>query len=328
MKKPLWQIKWHFWFVIVVVAAAAVGIATQIVAQSVKSPPAMQILVNTGQILYALTLLVVIFGVLVLLYELVQKSNASDEKLEILTQLLNRNRNLLAQVSHGVQLSEAAKAIVFRDMDRQSLREAVLEKLHQQDFDDTYAIIDNIAQRRGYEELAKQLRAEADIYRNATEEERLNQVIAHINRLCELYQWGKAAEQIERLLKSYGDSPRVQELPQMLADKKENHKRELLAEWDDAVKRQATDQSLEILRELDAYLTPNEGLALQESARDVFRTKLHNMGVQFSLAVTGKRWAQAVETGEQIIRDFPNSRMAQEIRDKMDVLKSKIQSPQ
>jgi len=82
---------------------------------------------------------------------------------------------------------------------------------------------------------------------------------------------------------------------------------------------------LEILRELDQYLTPNEGLALQEGARDVFRTKLHNLGVQFSLAVSGKQWAKALETGMEIIRDFPNSRMAEEIREKIDALKTHSQ---
>jgi hypothetical protein len=111
---------------------------------------------------------------------------------------------------------------------------------------------------------------------------------------------------------------------QKLLDKKQERKKILLTTWDDAVKRQDTDRSLEILRELDLYLTPNEGLALQEAARDVFRNKLHNLGVQFSLAVSEKRWSKAVETGRQITHDFPNSRMAEEIREKWDVLKQKV----
>ena len=104
----------------------------------------------------------------------------------------------------------------------------------------------------------------------------------------------------------------------------EEHKKLLLSTWDEAVKRQTTDRSLEILRELDLYLTPNEGLALQEAARDVFRNKLHNLGVQFSLAVSGKQWGKAIETGLQIIHDFPNSKMAEEIRGKMNILKQNI----
>jgi hypothetical protein len=339
MKKQLWQIKWYFWFFVSVMAWAVLTAGGQFVisafmppkGQTVTAPiPGITVgayMLLAGKLFGALAILVVVVGILVLLHELVQSSNAGDEKLEVLTQLLTRNRNLLSQISHGTRLSEAAKAIVFRDMDRQNLRDAVLEKLHQQDFDTTYAIIENISQRRGYEELAKQLRSEADLYRNATEEERLTQVIQYIDRLCAMYEWGRAREQIDRLLKSHADSPRVRQLPQLLADRKENRKRELLAAWDSAVKRQATDESLEILRDLDFYLTSNEGLALQESARDVFRTKLHNLGVEFTMAVTSKKWTQAVEIGEQIMRDFPNTRMAQEIREKIDVLKSKAQTP-
>ena len=74
------------------------------------------------------------------------------------------------------------------------------------------------------------------------------------------------------------------------------------------------------------YLTPNEGLALQESASGVFRTKLHNLGVQFSLAVTEKQWDIALEAGRQIVLDFPNSKMAQEIRGKMDILRQRAHS--
>ena len=81
---------------------------------------------------------------------------------------------------------------------------------------------------------------------------------------------------------------------------------------------------LEILKELDLYLTPNEGLALQEAAREVFRTKLHNLGVQFALAVAGKDWAKAIGTGRGIMDEFPNSKMAEEIRDRWDALEQKL----
>ena len=111
---------------------------------------------------------------------------------------------------------------------------------------------------------------------------------------------------------------------QKLLDKKEERKRILLNAWDDAVKRRATDRSLEILRELDLYLTPNEGLALQEAARDVFKNKLHNLGAQFSMAISGKQWDKTIEIGQQIIRDFPNSKISGEIRKKMDTLKQKV----
>ena len=131
--------------------------------------------------------------------------------------------------------------------------------------------------------------------------------------------------QIEALIRTHPHSEKARALRQKLVDRKEERKRILLAAWDDAVKRQETDRSLEILKELDMYLSPNEGLALQEAAKDVFKTKLHNLGVQFAMAVSDKQWANALEVGEQIMRNFPNSRMSGEIREKLNVLRQNVQ---
>jgi hypothetical protein len=176
-----------------------------------------------------------------------------------------------------------------------------------------------------YKILAEELRSEADSYRDATDQERINQVIAHIEKLLENYQWSKASILVERLIKAEPNSDKARAMRQRLVDKKEERKKALLTEWDDAVNRQATDHSIEILRELDLYLTPNEALALQEAARDVFRNKLHSLGVRFSLAVSGKKWGTALETAQEIISDFPNSRMAEEIRERIDALRQKVE---
>ena len=80
------------------------------------------------------------------------------------------------------------------------------------------------------------------------------------------------------------------------------------------------DQGVDVLKLLDGFLTPTEGAALKESARGVFRAKLQKLGVQFSLFVTEKKWTQALELGNEIIAEFPNSRMAQEVRERLQIL--------
>jgi hypothetical protein len=272
-----------------------------------------------------LALLATVILILSKTFKILNSLAENGAKLEKITETLEKNRSVLTQINQNTRLSEAAKAIAFRDADMQSLREAVFDKLQQQDFDTTYEIIDEIARRVEYKGLAEQLRTQANNYRDATDAERVNQVIAHIEKLFESSQWAKSSAQIERLIRDFPKSENAKAMRQKLLDKKEERKKILLNAWDDAIKRQATDRSLEILRELDLYLTPNEGLALQEAAKDVFRNKLHNLGVQFSLAVSGKQWEKAIEAGEQIIRDFPNSRMAEEIHEKWDILKQKIE---
>jgi outer membrane protein assembly factor BamD (BamD/ComL family) len=246
--------------------------------------------------------------------------DSSTAQIERLSDELTGMKEVLNEINQGTHLTETTKAIAFREAERRSLQDIVFDKLQQKQFDTAYEIIDEIAHRTGYRKLAEELRAQADQYRDASDTERINQMITHVEKLMDASQWAQANAHIEKLLLDYPKSERIQKLRHDLLDRKAERKKALLKAWDEAVRRQATDRSLEILKELDQYLTPNEGLALQEAARDVFRTKLHNLGVQFSLAVSGRKWADALNTAKEIVRDFPNSRMAEEIREKIAIL--------
>ena len=107
---------------------------------------------------------------------------------------------------------------------------------------------------------------------------------------------------------------------------KEQHKKELKREWDEAVRRNDTDLAIDILKELDQYLSPAEAQELQDSARNVFKEKLLQLGVQFRFAVNEKRWTDALTIGLELIRDFPNARMANEVRDALDTLRERARA--
>lgn len=317
----LQRFKWHI--VIICVALAIVALLTIYtnIFQAAETNLLRQLVLMLGGLVFLSALLAMLSKLLKILEMLRDNST----KLEEVAGSLEKIHTGLTQINHSTRVSETAKAIVFRDADRQSLREVVFEKLQQQDFNAAQEVIDEIAKRPEYQELAEELRAQVEKYHTANNHERMNQVIAHIGKLLDDCQWVRASAQIEGLIKAYPDFERAKSMRQILLDKKQERKKILLAAWDDAVRQQETDRSLEILKELDLYLTPNEGLALQEAARDAFRTKLHNLGVQFSIAVAEKRWTSALDVGQQIITDFPNSRMSEEIHGKLEVLKQNVQ---
>jgi outer membrane protein assembly factor BamD (BamD/ComL family) len=315
------RFKWHIVIICVVLAiVVALTFFTNIFQKS-QTDLLRQLILMLGALVFLSALLAMLSRV----FKILDALRENSTKLEDVTGALEKISSGLAQINHSTRVSEAAKAIAFREADIQSLREAVFDKIQQQDFNAANEIISEIAKRPEYNELAEQLRAQADRYRNATDQERANQVIAHIEKLLDDCQWARASAQIEGLIKIYPDSEQTKAMRQIMLDKKQERKKILLAAWDDAIQHQETDRSLEILKELDLYLTPNEALALQEAARDVFRTKLHNLGVQFAIAVTEKRWTSALNVGQQIISDFPNSKMSEEIRGKLDVLKQNVQ---
>jgi len=315
------RFKWHL--VIICVALVIVLVLTLFTDIFQKSQTGL-----LRQLVFILGALVFISALLTMLsrvFKILDALRDNSVKLEEVTSALEKISSGLAQINHSTRVSETAKAIAFRDADKQSLREAVFDKLQQQDFSAAEEIINEIYKRPEYKELAEQLKAQTNRYHDATDQERVGQLVAHINKLLDECQWGRASAQIEGLIKAHPDDEQAKTMRQVLLDKKQERKRILLAAWDDAIQNQETDRSLEILKELDQYLTPNEGLALQEAARDVFRTKLHNLGVQFAIAVTEKRWVGALDVGQHIIAEFPNSKMSEEIRGKLDVLKQNVQ---
>ncbi len=317
----LQRYKWHI-VVICCVVVPVVVFSTQ-TGQSIdiggtSMSPTMIFL---GTVLGLVAVLVLIWRISSIIDTL--KDNSA--KLEEVAQALSAITGELSEISRSTRLSESTKMIAFRDTERESLREAVLQKLDQLDFEAADELIDEIGHHHEHSDLTTDLRRIAELKQKASRHDRIEEYIVQIEALLAEYQWSKASVRIEGLIKAYPNSSSALALRGQLHTCKEDHKRELLEAWDAAVKREDTDRGLAILKELDAYLTPNEALALQEAAKDVFRNKLHILGVQFSMAVSDKDWNSALGVGEHIIADFPNSRMAGEIQTKMEVLKQNVQ---
>jgi len=319
-----WQSKWKFLVIylgfIVAVAVVVLLAFTTNIFRTAEVGAIPQIIWLLAAAVFLLAFILMLAKVL----RIVDILDDNSAKLARIAEQLERNRAVLEQIDQGVKLSETAKMVLSGQTERQSVRDAVYARLEQKDFHGANEIIDEISHHRGYKELAEQLRKQAEAYSRSADQGSVRLTSEQVGKLLEDYRWAEASEQIEALIKSNPDSEEAKALRRRLVDKKEERKKVLLNAWDDAVKRGATDRSLEILKELDQYLTPNEGLALQEAARDIFKTKLHNLGIQFSLAVSGSNWAQALAIGGQIMRDFPNSKMAGEIREKVDVLQQKV----
>jgi len=316
-----WQFKWHVLFAFIILLAACLLLVGKILAGSESSPDQLgSNLISAGKILLGASGIYAVFAALLFFYEIVYSLKRNNEQLDNTVETLSRQNNLLIRISQASHLSDTAKEIVFRDSEQMELGEAALTKLHQHDFDEAESMIHTMSEYPKYKELASRLKRMAEKYRNATEEGRVNQIIAHIENLFDQKLWIQAAAQVDNLVKNFSYSEKAKAMPSRLRQRKDRQKRELLADWDLAVREKNTDRGLEILKELDLYLTPNEALALRESASTVFKTKLHNMGVEFSVSVAEQNWKKALETGRDIVQNFPNSRMASEIRSKLDIL--------
>ncbi|MHC4186302.1 MAG: hypothetical protein ACYSR4_10275 [Planctomycetota bacterium] len=160
---------------------------------------------NFGSILQ-LIWVIIAFAVILMLSRtsrILDALHENNSKLERITEALEKNRSILAQIDETVRLSEIAKTIVFRDADRQHLREAVSERLQQKDLDAACEMIAEIARSSGYKELAEQLQAQADKYHDSTDQEQTGEITSQIRKLFENHEWVKASTEIEKSIQTF-----------------------------------------------------------------------------------------------------------------------------
>jgi len=251
------------------------------------------------------------------------RSSVMVSRLERIESLMADSSGIHDNLQELATLSDKAKSLLYREKEILAVREAVHHDLMRQQYSSAEAMIDSIENDLGYTEEAQRLRQEVKQSREATLDEKIEAAVNRIMSLLDEQQWGRAHRETDRILKLFPDNDKIATLPQRIVDAQTAYKKRLLQEYGEAVRKNDIDRGMDLLRVLDRYLTPEEGAALQESARGVFKARLRQLGVQFAISVNDQQWEEAIAAGEEIIREFPNSRMAQEVRGKLDAMKSK-----
>ncbi|NLX12921.1 MAG: hypothetical protein GXY44_04600 [Phycisphaerales bacterium] len=270
-------------------------------------------------------ILISVASLLQVLASMLMKTEANLGRLHQVTldqhDILQRLEPLVKIISDNSRISDAARSLSNRERELDALRQAIREEMYKGDWEAANYLIEQMEQRFGYKEESKSLREEMATAREMTIEEKLHEAVAHIAKLMDEYRWTRAGQEIQRLIKLFPRHERINALPAELNRRKEVRKQELLTQWNSVVQREEIDKGIEILTELDQYLSSAEAAQLQESARHVFKARLLQMGVRFGLAVQEARWRDALEIGVQIREEFPNSRIAREIGAKIETLR-------
>lgn len=228
---------------------------------------------------------------------------------------------VMRSVNDRLMISDVAKRITFRTRDLEMLREAIRNDLRNGNFDEALVLARDMAMIYGRKQESEEFRAQVMAARNAQREEHIGEAIREFDSLLMQREFEKARIEADKLQRLYPDSDRARGLGQRVTDALEQLKRNLEREFLEAYKRDEIDKAWQLLTELDKYLTEAEAAPLKETARGVIGKKKQNLGVQFKLAAHDKDWRRSVEVGEQIIREFPNSIMAEEVRQRLDTLR-------
>lgn len=236
---------------------------------------------------------------------------------------LEKQTAALQAIEQNTRISDAAKSLAHREQEIEAVRCAIREDIRQENWDAALKLIDEMEVRFGYRQEAEAIREELDDGRNLAIQDRLQDAIQVLELHFREHAWDRAQSEIDRLMHVLPDDAKVLGLMERMKSLKAKHKQELLQAWDEAIRRSDVDHAIDVLKEVDQYLSPAEVNVLHASARDVFKEKLLQLGVQFRFAVKERRWQDALDIGLELVRDFPNARMANEVRDALDTLRER-----
>lgn len=247
----------------------------------------------------------------------------TDARLDAIAERMRQSGELLARISDQQLLSDRAKSVAYREKDRDALRRAILEEINRGDWDAAVRLADDMEAAFGYRAEAARFRDEVRARKQEVVRRQVQEVVDVIDRHTRTEQWNAALREAERLQATFPDNEQVRGLPAEIDRRRQEHKRRLLESWQEAVSRHDVDGGIEILKQLDAYLTPAEASGMEDQVRQVFKEKRELLGKQFGVAVHEGRWLEAIRVGEAIVRDFPEARMAAEVKEKMPALRQR-----
>ncbi len=304
----------EIWDIIVCGALAAVGGLLAVSGAVLKNSDPAAVLAASGIGLLIMTVALSVYMNLA--------RGGNNNKLEA---LLERQVDLLDKLSERSLLSDQAKRIAFRQKDRGALREAIIEDIRLEQYDEALAMVNDMGELYGQHEDAEQFRQEILEAQQKKRATMIDEAVKKIDDICTQRQWALAKQEAARLQRMYPEYPGISELDQRVELARERYKVDLISEFKEAHERQDTQRAKELLQIMDSYLSPEEAQPYLDMARDVLQSAKENLGVRFKMAVQDRDWISALSVGEQMMREYPTSTFANEVRGMLDMLKTKAE---
>ncbi len=236
----------------------------------------------------------------------------------------------LDRISHAVEnfsqeqgLSEGAKRVIHRRQERELLRRAIEQDILAQDWDAAMVLVKELAERFGYRADAEEFRSRIERVRAQNLDRQVVDSLSQLDEFIRARQWADAYAEAARIERLFPDSHRIDNLRSRVDESRRKYRKELERRFLLAAEHQRIDEAMEMLKELDQYLTRAEADQFQEVARGVISKSRENLGVRFKILVQDHLWTDAIGVGQQIIEEFPNTRMATEVRDLLPELRNR-----
>ncbi len=223
----------------------------------------------------------------------------------------------------SLQMSESAKRILYRDRELALLRKTVEADLSAGDFHAALVHCDQMGSVFGAVEESEALRAQVQSIIHEQHEARIQHEITNLQSLLDSQKWVEAYQFAARLRRLFPESPLLHNVEQLIIDCRTAYRHQLEDKFVNAAKQDNTELAMKLLVELDGYLTPEEARKFRGTADSVIATYRDNLGARFKMAVSDHRWQEAIEFGEALMTQFPNTKMAEEVKAMIETIRTR-----
>ncbi len=271
-----------------------------------------------------LALVVVLIAVAIVLSIL--RLEQRNSRAGILIHRLDSIERSVRAMGEDAALSDDARRVLNRTRERDLLCAAIEEDIVNQHWDAAMVLVKELAERFGFRHDAEEFRDRIEHARSEIIAKRVAEAISKLDGLIIQKRWDVALSEAGRIQRLYPQSDRVKRLTERVVQARGRYKMDLERRFLHATEADNIDEAMGLLKELDAYLSNEDAEPFRELARGVIGQARENLGVRFKLAVQDRQWIEAGRLGERIIEEFPKTRMAEEVRDLLDEIRSRAAS--
>lgn len=254
-----------------------------------------------------------------------QEKDQSIELDRIRTQIRALS-DTMNSLNETIILSDDARRVINRRKERDLLCKAIEEDIQLQDWDAGLVLVRELAERFGYRVEAEQFRTRIESARAQTHSKAVHEAIHGLEELIASHKWDQALTEAARISRVFHELPQVEGLRHRVVSARDRHKEAIERRFLEAAQNDNIEEAMDLLHEMDHLLDEQEAEQFREVARGVIGKARDNLGVQFKLAVKDRAWNEAQAVGERIIDEFPNSRMANEVREMIDQIRDRAKT--
>lgn len=256
-----------------------------------------------------------------------QSQTAWEQFNTTFTERMEQFSVMLNVISEQQLLSDRGKAVAYRDKDREALHRAIREETAGQHYDAAMLLVSDMENAFGYKQEAEQLRAEINQSRDNVIRRIATDARVRIDHACNSEKWDDALAEANRLSTLYPGHELTAGLPDEVQSRKDQFKRHLLDSFRDAIGRKDEESAMALLNQMDMYLTADEVREIRETAKGVLKARIEGYRERYTACVREGKWRDAIRIAEDIIAEFPTSKLAGEVSGMMETLLSRASEP-